>query len=226
MLSSPIIDLAIGLTFVFAVTAALASLVTELVSRLVGLRGAYLLSGLRELVDGGASSTSLADASADYTAMQNLMQGTPEPAAASAAAPATGQPPATPPAAARPDSVTGALLGGPILGNQGVPGQLSSRNLTLGPTTGTGRLPKMTADPAAGRLWSQRRSLPSYISGTSFAEAVIDMVVPDPQGQTTMTEIEQNILRMPPEMPFRQSLEALVKNADGDVGRFRVSVER
>ena len=57
MLSSPIIDLAIGLTFVFGVTAALASFVTELIARLLGLRGAYLLSGLRELVDDGVSKT-------------------------------------------------------------------------------------------------------------------------------------------------------------------------
>ncbi len=51
MPSSGIIDLVIGLTFVFGVTAALASAVTELISRWLGLRGAYLLTGLRELVD-------------------------------------------------------------------------------------------------------------------------------------------------------------------------------
>jgi large-conductance mechanosensitive channel len=39
MPSSGIIDLAIGLIFVFAVTAALSSAVTELVARLLGLQG-------------------------------------------------------------------------------------------------------------------------------------------------------------------------------------------
>ena len=53
MWSSGIIDLAIGLAFVFGVTAALASMITELVSRFLGLRGAYLLAGLRELLDSG-----------------------------------------------------------------------------------------------------------------------------------------------------------------------------
>ena len=52
MLSSGIIDLAIGLAFVFGVTAALASVITELISRFLGLSGAYLLKGLRELLDG------------------------------------------------------------------------------------------------------------------------------------------------------------------------------
>ena len=41
-----------------------------------------------------------------------------------------------------------------------------------------------------------------------------------------MTAIEQIIEKLPPELPFRQSLEALVKNADGDVSRFRTSVEQ
>ena len=66
MPSSGIIDLAIGLTFVFGVTAALSSMVTELISRFVGLRGAYLLSGLRALVDDGKVDTDLSQAGADY----------------------------------------------------------------------------------------------------------------------------------------------------------------
>ncbi len=86
--------------------------------------------------------------------------------------------------------MTAALLGGPILSSQGVVGQLSSRKLTLDPTTGTGSLPKMTASKtAAGGLWSQRRSLPAYISSQSFADAVMDLVVPNRTGQTTMTTI-------------------------------------
>src|SRR5580704_17179763 len=217
MLSSPIIDLAIGLTFVFGVTAALASLVTEMISRLIGLRGAYLISGLRELVDGGDSATDLTNVNEAYAAMQHLVLHGPAPAAGPA--PAGGQAPAA-------SSVTAALLGGPILGNQGVVGQLSSRKLTLGQTTKTGRLPGMTPDPAAGRKWSQLRSLPSYISARSFADAVIDLMVPDPQGQTGMNVIERGIGNLPDPMPFKASLQALVKNANGDVGRFRESVEK
>ena len=81
MLSSPVIDLAIGLTFVFGVTAALASLVTEWIARFLGLRGAYLLSGLRELVDGGDSPTVLTDVTADYDAIQKLIKNGPPSAA-------------------------------------------------------------------------------------------------------------------------------------------------
>ena len=122
--------------------------------------------------------------------------------------------------------MTGALLGGPILGNQGVAGQLSSRKLTLAETTGTGRLPKITPAPNSGRKRPQLRSLPAYISARSFADAVIDLVVPDAQGQTTMDAIQANVDKLPGTMLFKASLEALVKNASGDTTKFRTSVEQ
>jgi hypothetical protein len=209
------IDLATGLTFVFGVSAALASVATELIARLIGLRGAYLLTGLRELVDGGEASTNLSQAEQDYTNTQDIIE-------RGAAAPA--QPPPPP---AQPPSATGALLGGPILRSQGMAGQITSRKLTLAATGQTGRLPKMTADRKAGGLWRQRRSLPSYISARSFADAVIDLVVPDPAGQTTMATIQRGIDALPPMMsPLKLSLEVLAKNAGDDVGRFRASVEQ
>jgi hypothetical protein len=205
--SSGIIDLAIGLTFVFGVTAGLSSVVTELIARFLGLRGAYLLTGLRELVDGGEASTDLEKAETAYNDVQNMVL---HPA----------ESPAPPP------SVTGALLGGPILGSQGMSGQIPNRKLTLAPTGQTRLLPKLTADGGVGRLWSQCRSLPSYIPARSFAEAVIDLVVPDAAGQTTMTTIQQNVDALPDTMsPLKPSLQALVKNADNDVSRFRTEVE-
>jgi hypothetical protein len=239
--SSGVIDLAIGLTFVFGATAALASVVTELIARLIGLRGAYLLTGLRELVDGGGVTTDLANAEADYRTVQGLVRG----------APARGQPPserpppaeprsaerpppaeprtaertsAAPPPAALP-SAAGALLGSPILSSQGMTGQISSRKITVGPGGKAGGLAAMTADRTAGRLWSQRRSLPSYISSRSFSEAVIDLVVPDESGQTTMTTVSRNIGRLPDGMPLKTSLQALAGSAGTDIDRFRTAVE-
>jgi len=217
--SSGVLDLAIGLIFVFAVTAALSSAATELISRFLGLRGAYLLTGLRELVDGGDVTTDLERAGQAYQDVQKMVRGETDA-------------PATLP------SVTSALLGGPILGSQGMVGQMSGRTLTLAPAAAPkpglrarlgrlvrpGRLPTMTASgPRNAR--SQRRSLPSYMSATSFAEAVIDLVVPDAHGRTTMSTIQANVNRLPP-APFTQSLQALAKNAGGDVSRFRTAVER
>jgi len=219
MPSSGILDLAIGLIFVFAVMAALSSVATELISRFLGLRGAYLLTGLRELVDGGDVTTDLGHADQAYQAVQKMVRGDAD-------------------APAELPSVTSALLGGPILGSQGMVGQMSGRTLTLTPAAAPkpgvrarlgrlvrpGRLPAMTAS-GPGSPRSQRRSLPSYISATSFAEAVIDLVVPDAGGNTTMGTIQDNVNKLPRSL-FTQSLQALVKNAGDDVGQFRTGVER
>lgn len=230
MLSSPVIDLAIGLTFVFAVTAAFASLLTEFIARFLGLRGAYLLSGLRELVDSGEKATVLTNAATDYKTMQTLIKGPPyaNDKAPDDKAPVAGQaPPVDPepadPKPARP-SVTAALLGGPILGNQGVVGQIVGRNLTLNKTAGQRDGSLATITSQSGTKRSQLRSLPSYISSRSFADAVIDLVVPDAQGQTTLDTIQKNIQELPD--PFKTSLGALAKNANGDVSKFRTSVEQ
>jgi hypothetical protein len=232
VLSSGIIDLAIGLTFVFGVTAALASAVTELIARYIGLRGAYLLSGLRELVDGGGVSTVLSQAGQDYQWVQGMIsRGSASPAQPASADLSPAGAPGVPAPSIKPVSVstlsaTGALLGGPILGNQGMAGQISSRKLTLGATGTTGRLPKMTSEKA-GTLWSQRRSLPSYISSGSFADAVIDLVVPGATGQATMADIQRGINALPHELSvFQPSLQVLAKNAGDDASKFRTSVEQ
>ena len=219
MPSSAIIDLAIGLIFVFGVTAALASVFTELVSRFIGLRGAYLLTGLRELVDGGGTTTDLSKAETDYQNIQGLVRHS---TASRARHPAARAEPA---AQAEPAvlSVAGALLGGPILSSQGIVGQIQDRQLTIKPAARAGRLHKMTADQQTRGVWRQRRSLPAYFSGDSFAEAVIDLVAPDAAGETTMDTIQGNVRKLPD--PFKSSLLALVKNADNDVSRFRTSVE-
>ena len=233
MLSSGIIDLAIGLAFVFGVTAALASAVTELIARFIGLRGAYLLSGLRELVDGGGASTVLGQADQDYQFVQGMIsRGLVPPAESAPAEPSPAEVPGVPAPSVKPPvsvstlSATGALLGGPILRSQGMAGQISSRKITLAATGTTGRLPKMTSEKA-GTLWSQRRSLPSYISARSFAEAVIDLVVPGASGQATMTDIQRGVNALPHELSaFKPSLQALAKNAGDDASKFRTSVEQ
>ena len=58
MFDSPIVGVAIGLFLLFAILATIASAIAESISRLIGLRGAYLLRGLRTLVDGEAKGTS------------------------------------------------------------------------------------------------------------------------------------------------------------------------
>jgi hypothetical protein len=209
MLSSGIIDLAIGLVFVFGVTAALSSVFTELIARFLGLRGAYLLGGLRELLDGTGSKTALNDAVGNYNEMKTLVKGAV---------------PATPPAATATKSATGALLGSPILRSQGMIGQISSRNLTVGP--GKPGRPSRITTGTWKRPWRACRSLPSYISAQSFSAAIIDLLVPNAAGQTTMAQVQDGINTLPGWMPaLKESLQTLAANAGEDIDLFRTSVE-
>jgi hypothetical protein len=103
-------------------------------------------------------------------------------------------------------------------------GQISSRDLTLQPgkhgrpfriTTGTWKRP-----------WRACRSLPSYISATSFSAAIIDLLVPNAAGQTTMAQVQDGINKLPEWMPtLKQSLQTLAANAGEDIDLFRTSVE-
>jgi hypothetical protein len=203
MPSSGVIDLAIGLVLVFGVAAALSSAVTEGVARFCGLRGEFLLRGLCELLDGRKDQINLGTPEDSYGEVSGVIK---DPAASGPAVP----------------SVTSALLGGPNLRNRGT----ASQGMTLQPPDRSGGLPKLAVRPPWER-WRRCRSLPSYIPAESFAEAVVDLVVPDATGAITMATVREGVDALPDEMTtFKPSLQALVKNAGNDIGVFRASVER
>ena len=220
MLSSGIIDLAIGLAFVFGVTAALASVATELISRFLGLRGAYLLGGLRELLDSEQVGTDLTRAEKDYDAWKNIVAGTP-----------TDE---------KPQSVTGAVLGSPILRSQGMVGDITSRKLLV-QASKPGRPRVRNVEPEKRAPLGDLRSLPAYISPTAFADAVIDLLVPKPTAQTipagptTLATVRQSIQKimsqdpmpayMAPLMPLMTSVNTLVTTAEDDITSVRTSIE-
>ena len=105
-------------------------------------------------------------------------------------------------------------------------GEISTRQLTLN-QAGNGAnahapLPKGTKKGT----WSLRRGLPSYIPARSFAEALMDLMVPDTAGQTTMSSIAHYISQLPDSMStMRASLQTLAMNAGDDMTLFRTSLE-
>ena len=219
MPSSRIIDVAIGLALVFGVTAALSSVITELVARFLGLRGAFLLRGLRELLDGGdCEVTDLSQVHASYLSLQGIIGGRLARPLGEPGPAADGTADASVP------SATGAVLGSPILRNQGIAGQLSTRRLTLAPSTTTGSPSTLSASNHGSVR--ERRSLPAYIPARSFAEAIVDLIVPDATGATSMSTIRQAVDALPDSMStFKSSLQALVKGAGEDTELFRTSLE-
>ena len=104
-------------------------------------------------------------------------------------------------------------------------GVITTRDLTLQPGK-AGRPAQMTSSAGKWAQWRDRRSLPAYISAESISEAIIDLLVPNSAGDTTMTEIQKGIKALPDWMPtFKDSLQALANNAGKDINLFRTSVE-
>jgi hypothetical protein len=229
MLSSGIIDLAIGLAFVFGVAAALASVATELISRFLGLRGAYLLGGLRELLDSEQIGTDVTKAKGDYDAWKDIISGV-SPAGV-------------------PQSATGAVLGSPILRSQGMVGDITSRKLLV-QASKPGRPDVRNAENMKRASRSDLRSLPAYISPASFADAIIDLLVPKPTpqttpggqttaggqttttGPTTLDTVRQSLYKVMTQEPvpapmatLMTSVNTLVTTAEDDITSVRTAIE-
>ena len=222
MSGAGIIDLAVGLAFFLGITSGMSCGLTELIARFRGMRGAWLLIGIYRLLDGDdGTSTDLTRAQEDYVILRTALR----PEAVRGSGGARPFAAAGVRASASP-SATGALLGSPILRSQGMTGQISDRRLTLKSAGQEGRLTILQASPSGAR-WRECRSLPSYIPGRSFAEAVIGLLVPGPTWSGTMTTIQQSVDALPPSMlTLRRSLGTLAKSAGGDIGRFGALVEQ
>ena len=121
---------AIGLVFVFGITAAAVSAVTEGVSRFLGLRAEYLLRGVRTLVDGKS----------DFGLWRR-------------------KPDKTEPEKTEPARVA-QIMNHPLVASSATeakpPAQAGNAKLTN----------------------AQRRALPSYIAGQTFAKALTDILLP------------------------------------------------
>jgi hypothetical protein len=183
-MDSLVLQTAIGLVFVFATFAALASVLTEAVARFVGLRGEYVLRGIRSLVDGSAQFG---------LGFGDLMRRTPtEP---------TGMP-------ENPENkVMKDLIRHPLVAGQ-------ADKAAMPGNAGSAKLPN-----------KQRRKLPSYVSGRSFARALMDLTIPNSSGQTTADDIESALKQPGLPEPLRKALLALLADAKGDVAAFRRNVE-
>ena len=105
-------------------------------------------------------------------------------------------------------------------------GEITSRKLILQPPERQGRPVRVTAVNGE-RQWRECRRLPSYISAKSFSEALLDLVVPDTTGHTTMATVSGYVSELPDSMPtLKASLQAIVTSAGDDIALFRTSVEQ
>jgi hypothetical protein len=184
-LDSPILSVIIGLFFTFAVFAAVTSILTEWIARFLGLRGEYLLRGIRTMLDGeGKFSLNVLD-------------------------------PRNSPESKQPKQLLPASSAAWV-----------TRVIThplISPSGGMGFIPEKAGSARLTRR--QRRQVPSYISARSFARAVIDLLVPDASGDTTIADIRRQVDSLTDAGFLRRPLLAMLTNAGTSVDAFRRQLE-
>lgn len=183
-MDGPVIQTVIGLVFIFAVFAGLVAMVTESVSRFIGLRGEYLLRGIRSLVDG----TGDFELKWRTDLLRRSHVGPDDPDG--------------------PQPMVTRIMNHPMVASAGTPGI-------------------NVADPGNAKLTRvERKALPSYVSGRSFASAVIGTIVPDADGTTTLTQITDQVNALQGQDELKTRLLFLISQAENDIGKFRRSLEQ
>ena len=137
-MSSLVLQTAVGLIFIFGITAAAVSAVTEAVSRFLGLRAEYLLRGVRTLVN-----TDNNFKLSWRSVMPKWLGGHPQPP--------------DPDGQAR----VAEIMSHPLVAS-------SARQASPPPKAGNSSLTS-----------AQRRRLPSYLSGQTFAQVLMDILPPE-----------------------------------------------
>lgn len=255
MLGSPLLGTAVGLVLLFATTALLCSGITETLSNILQLRAKYLLTGMRTLLDAPEQAEGQGDGVLAGTAKAVRAATTGARAAEDGARPAgparrrgrlraatrgateavrqaagkdrrnalheqVKQPATTrlaatavrrmvetgaPPPTVLPAVVTTALWDSPLLTS------LQSRRV--------------------GGWWSGTLRNPQYVSGRTFARALVDLLVPTtPDGPApvvvTIGKVQHAVETLPTELPLRRSLLAFLARAGTEVEAFERAVEQ
>ncbi|HET8681954.1 MAG TPA: hypothetical protein VFM54_08780 [Micromonosporaceae bacterium] len=231
MPGSVVFDTAIGLVFVFLATSLVSSAGIEWLGNKLNKRGQYLLRGLREMLDippatphdptarGTAGTagehglivkkgrrTCLQDYSIKGDELRNQLAGTSQ---AEVVMPAP---------------LADLVLAHPIIAALHRPTRPGRPALVVRTAAVRGR--------RRGGQWTRngRRTdsmhLASYVSAQAFARSLLDLLVPNGAGRTTIDEIGSQVRRLPDGVPAKDALLALLRDSGDDVDRFRHSVER
>jgi len=180
-MDSLVVETAFGLIFVFATFSLLVSMLTEAAARNIGLRGEYLLRGIRSLVDSGSTFE---------LPWRDVFRRKPVDSPDNAGNPMVTK-----------------VVSQPVIARSAVkasmPNEAGNRRLTA----------------------AERRRLPSYVSGRSFARAFIDTLVADMAGDTTIDKLKRAVDDLEVGDGLKRPLQTLLDEAKEDISVFRRSVE-
>jgi len=218
MPGSVIFDTAAGLAFVFLTASLVASAAVEWVANKLNKRGEYLLRGLREMLD--IPPATLGEEDADGTGTGWPKKGLSERSETrkrlqeyarlgaefrdELASPVSN--------VKMPAPLADLVLAHPIvaaLHRPGRPGR--TRNRRVGSVQVTGR--------------AQRMYLASYVSARAFTRSLIDLLVPNGAGNTTVAELRASVSKLPENLPAREALLTLLRDTGDSVDRFRRGLE-
>ena len=214
MLGSPLLGTAVGLVLLFATTALLCSGITESVSNIFQMRAKYLLTGIRAMLDapqepggtktatGGGTTAATGGGTTTPGGAYDLHEKVKDRAATDDALKEVR-------GLTKSDSppsnpiLTAALFASPLLRS------LQSRRIN-----GVGKLRN-----------------PQYVSGRTFAKALVDLLVPaDPQGAVPVSveigKLRTAVQKLPADLPLRGQLLAFIARTDTTVVTFEDAVEQ
>jgi hypothetical protein len=228
MSGSAVLDTALGVIFVFLAVSLMSSGVVEWVSNKLDKRGEYLLRGLREMLDlrPGMSADEVPPPTGLLERKRELPKALEDLGAAGSTLFQPQQRPGEPAdlPTARPAVAPAVALGTaehPYLADL----------LLARPVVASLHRPERPAEPGKGGwsgrggAWKRDLHLTSYLSAETFARALFDLLVPDTPGQPTPADLEDRLRRLPANLPARESLLVMLREAGDDVARFRRSVE-
>ncbi|MEV6487232.1 hypothetical protein AB0M20_01140 [Actinoplanes sp. NPDC051633] len=219
MPGSVVLDTAIGLIFVFLTASLVGTAAVEWLSKRLNMRGEYLLRGLREMLDipPAAPSGTGEPASGSRQGLlekqdkrdelnrladvgEALRKGLTQ-----TQAPAQPGPPA---AVKLDDYLADIVMGHPLVAALHRPAK-----------------PGGQVKPDGSKRRGQDMYLASYLSAQTFARSLIDLLVPDGAGKTTIDELAAQVEKLPEGLPARDALLTLLRDVDNNVTQFRKDLE-
>ncbi|MFN2397755.1 MAG: hypothetical protein ABR543_03770 [Gemmatimonadaceae bacterium] len=251
MLGLPTLDVVIGLVFIYIMLSLVVTTINEFIAQVVNLRGQTLLTGIRALIEGvsvlpgSAKTVTIPDEATGNQAIAEAKQtqATAEVRAAEANLQVTTELAKQVPTEAAAQAAVNAateLSRAKLKAEQAAEAvQAAQRAATrsaskAGQPAGTVRtdvnVERFYAHPfvkglrAESRLLSKHRLLPSYVPPRTFVVTLLDLITPAHTGPNSVEAIRAQVLSLPE--PLRQPLLVLIDDAEGNLSKFQLGVER
>jgi hypothetical protein len=211
MPGSAVLETAIGLVLLFALLSLFCSAICEALSSFLQMRAKYLLSGLRLMLDRPAAGAATRPLGEGGSASPDDLVARPDLPASDAGLAAQ---------ASRPeDTAAAAKAVNDLALSSGSPEQVVDKGGMTVALFGHPLLQSLQTPKGARRAIGRVR-MPSYISPQMFSRALMDTLVPDADGHTSLDTVRTTVENLPDGLPAKKSLLALIKQAQGSLSAF------